>query len=86
MHGWLEYAARQIAARPCAKISSTSFSGPVAKGCLEEAVRREHCNWDMPLRQGHVFEILLPEVTHLRDMARIIELRAPAANRRGEIC
>ena len=42
---------------------------------LEQAVRREHCNWDMPLRQGHAFKILLPEVQEFRDVAKIVALR-----------
>jgi len=52
-----------------------SFGGSV-KSQLELAVRREHCNWDAPLRQGHVFEVLLPEVREFRHMARIVALRA----------
>jgi hypothetical protein len=52
-----------------------SFGGLV-KNQLEMAVRREHCNWDMPLRQGHVFEILLPEVQEFRNVARVVALRA----------
>ena len=46
------------------------------KNQLELAVRREHCNWDVPLRQGHAFEMLLPEVQKFREMARILALRA----------
>jgi hypothetical protein len=52
-----------------------SFSTTV-RTQLELAVRREHCDWDMPLRQGHVFEIVLPEADDFRDLARIVALRA----------
>lgn len=51
------------------------FGGGIRKQ-LEQAVRREHCNWDVPLRQGQVFEILLPEMQRFREMARILALRA----------
>ena len=50
--------------------------GGIVKSQLELAVRRKHCNWDMPLREGHVFEILLPEVQEFRNLARIVALRA----------
>jgi hypothetical protein len=52
-----------------------SFDG-FGKSQIELATRREHCNWDMPLRQGHVFEMLLPEVQEFRNMARVVALRA----------
>jgi hypothetical protein len=52
-----------------------SFSGTV-KSQLELAVRREHCNWDSPLRQGHFYEVLLPETQEFRNVARVIALRA----------
>jgi hypothetical protein len=43
---------------------------------LDLAVRREHCNWDMPLRQGHFYEVLLPEVQQFRNLARRLALQA----------
>lgn len=51
------------------------FSGLV-KDQLIMAVRRERCDWDMPLRQGRIYEILLPELQEFRNMARIVALRA----------
>jgi hypothetical protein len=52
-----------------------AFGGSV-RSQLDLAVRREHCNWDAPVREGHVFEILLPEVQEFRNLARIVALRA----------
>lgn len=50
------------------------FHGTLAQ--VELAVRREKCEWDLPLRQGHVFEILQPELQDARDIARVLALRA----------
>jgi hypothetical protein len=52
------------------------FFGGGIRTQLEQAVRREHCNWDVPLRQGRAFEVLLPEIQRFREMARILALRA----------
>jgi hypothetical protein len=42
---------------------------------IDVMARREHCDWDAPLRQGHVYEILLPEVHESRHFARLVALR-----------
>jgi hypothetical protein len=71
---WLETPPDKL---PCDRVRKVvdSFSGTV-RTQLELAVRREHCDWDMPLRQGHVFEIVLPEADDFRGLARIVALRA----------
>ena len=61
--------------RDRARKIADAFGGSV-KTQLDMAVRREHCYWDTPLRQGHVFETLLPETQEFRNMARILALRA----------
>jgi hypothetical protein len=43
---------------------------------VELAAHREWCRWDMPLRQGNVYEIALPEAQKARNMARLLALRA----------
>jgi hypothetical protein len=41
------------------------------------AARRDHCDWDPPVReQTNVYEILLPEIQHQREVARILGLAA----------
>jgi hypothetical protein len=71
---WLETPLDKLPRERVRKLAD-AFGGSV-RSQLELAVRREHCNWDVPLRQGHVFEILLPEVQEFRNMARIVALRA----------
>ena len=78
---WLETPLDKLPRERVRKLAD-AFGGSV-KSQLELAVRREHCNWDMPLRQGHVFEILLPEVQEFRNMARIVALRARLAIAEG---
>jgi hypothetical protein len=43
---------------------------------IDLMARRERCDWDAPLRQGHVYDILLPEVHESRHFARLVALRA----------
>jgi hypothetical protein len=43
---------------------------------VELAVLRERCDWDLPLREGNVFDILLPECQCIRDLGRLVALRA----------
>jgi len=52
-----------------------AFGGDVRE-LLELAVRREHCNWDPPVRHGRVAEIPLPEVQRFRQLGCIVALRA----------
>jgi hypothetical protein len=47
-----------------------------AMGQVELATKRDQCDWDMSLRQGHVFEILLPEVSEVRWFSYLFALRA----------
>lgn len=45
---------------------------------LRLAAHREHCDWDLPLREQQVYSILLPEQSELRKLARLVALRARA--------
>ncbi len=51
------------------------YGGTVASQ-LSLAVHCERCEWDLPLRQGRIFEMLLPEVQEFRNVARVVALRA----------
>ena len=50
------------------------FNG-IARTHVEIAVRREHCHWEMPIRLGRTFKMLLPETSEFQNMARIVALR-----------
>jgi hypothetical protein len=43
---------------------------------LESAVRRERCDWDMPLREGRLWEVILPEMQELDHLSELLALRA----------
>jgi hypothetical protein len=43
---------------------------------LDVAARREECDWQLPIRDGNVINILLPELSHLRSCGRLLALQA----------
>ncbi len=43
------------------------------------AARREYCDWELPFRDGHPWEILLPEAQGARELARALAVRARLA-------
>ena len=47
---------------------------------MDYAARFESCDWELPVREGHVFEILLPEVQMTRTWGRMLA----AKNSRGD--
>jgi hypothetical protein len=42
---------------------------------LKLAVRRERCDWEPPVREGHAWEVILPEMQELRWMSQLLALR-----------
>ncbi len=42
---------------------------------LALAARTERCDWELPLREGNPFAILLPELQTMRELARLLALR-----------
>ena len=65
--------------------SSSTLLAALYRELIEQAVRREHCNWDMPLGKATCSRYLLPEVQEFRNMARIIALRAGCKSRMGNM-
>ena len=63
---------------------SDSFGGLV-NNQLELAVRREHCNWDVPLRQGHVYRDPAAGGAAVSQHGPHRRTASPAANRRRKI-
>jgi hypothetical protein len=47
---------------------------------MDYAARRESCDWELPLREGHIFEMLIPEAQTNRNWGRML-----AAKAHGEI-
>ena len=39
------------------------------------AARRERCEWDPPTREGNVYDIMLPEIQHARNIAWLLALK-----------
>jgi hypothetical protein len=43
---------------------------------LRIAARRDHCDWDPPIRESNVYTILLPEIQNMRRFAHMLALQA----------
>jgi len=43
---------------------------------LSLAARTDRCDWELPLREGNPFAILLPELQTVRELARLLALQA----------
>jgi hypothetical protein len=48
------------------------------------ATRREHCDWQLPLRETNPIALQLPELSKCREMGRILALQARLQIARGE--
>jgi hypothetical protein len=70
---WMEMPLDQLPRDRAEKLLASL--GNSTRSQLDLAVRREHCNWDTPLRQGHFYEVLLPETQQFRNLARRIALQ-----------
>jgi hypothetical protein len=70
---WMEMPLDQLPRDRAEKLLASL--GNSTRGQLDLAVRREHCNWDVPLRHGHFYEVLLPEVQQFRNMTRRLALQ-----------
>lgn len=45
-------------------------------GDMERAARFEHCDWELPIREGRFFDILLPDAQQSRMYARLLAAKA----------
>lgn len=70
---WLEMPIEQL---PRAEVDKTlaSLAGRLAE--LDRAARLETCDWQLNIRGEHPWSILLPEVQGMRNLARVVALRA----------
>ncbi len=51
---------------------------------LALAARREHCDWQLPIREKDFIGLLLPEVGHMRRFARLLVVQARLQIARGQ--
>lgn len=49
------------------------------------ASRTEQCDWELPLREGNPYAILLPELQTMRELARLLALRARLQIAEGQL-
>ncbi len=49
---------------------------PVLFQALELASRRESCDWQLPIREGKFYSLLIPEAQQTREFARLLFVRA----------
>ncbi len=62
---------------PRKEVQEFLASYQAALGIVKMAARREHCDWDPPIReQPGVFAILLPEIQELRQIGLLLALQA----------
>ena len=75
-----------IAELPKDEIRSALATSQQAFKMIRMAARRSNCDWEPPIReQDDVFSILLPEMQHLRGMARLLALCATRDRRRASV-
>ena len=43
---------------------------------LDMAARREHCDWELPIREKSFLSIILPHLIKIREMSRVVALKA----------
>jgi hypothetical protein len=70
---WLEVPLAQL---PREEVKTTLGTCHSVLSQVELGARREHCDWEVPIREQTFFAILLPELSKLRDIARIVALQA----------
>jgi len=56
-------------------------ASPIA--LLRVAANRDSCDWELPLREQNIFEVLLPEQQELRQLARLLALQARLQGAKG---
>jgi hypothetical protein len=72
---WEENWEKRIDA-PLAELRGQKFELPAIFETLDRAARREHCDWQVPIREGDFYRVLLPELQQTRAFARLLSLRA----------
>ncbi|HUT92253.1 MAG TPA: hypothetical protein VMY37_22350 [Thermoguttaceae bacterium] len=61
---------------PLAELRGEKLELPMIFETLDRAARRERCGWQVPIREGNFYRVLLPEVQQVRAFARLLQLRA----------
>ena len=72
---WEENWTKRVEA-PLADLRGQKLELPLIFGTLDRAARRERCDWQVPIREGNFYRVLLPEVQQIRVFARLVQLRA----------
>ena len=70
---------------PVAEVKALLASRRTILELLDQAARREHCDWGLPYHeQINLIELVLPEMQKMRDHARLASLRARAELAEGK--
>ena len=73
---WWEENWRKRIDAPLAELRGQKLELPGIFETLDRAARREHCDWQVPIREGNFYSVLLPELQQTRSFARLLGLRA----------
>ena len=73
---WWEENWRKRIDAPLAELRGQEFELPGIFKALDRAARREYCDWQVPIREGNFYTVLLPELQQTRSFARLLGLRA----------
>jgi hypothetical protein len=72
---WEENYSSKIDA-PLAELRGQEFQLPGIIQTLDRAARRDECDWQVPLREGDFYSVLLNEAQQMRGFARLLGVRA----------
>ena len=73
---WWEENWRKRIDAPLAELRGDELGLTAIFETLDRAARREHCEWQVPVREGDFYTVLLPELQQTRSFARLLGLRA----------
>ena len=72
---WEENYSKKIKA-PLADLRGQDLELHSVFDSLDRAARRTYCDWQVPVREGFFFEILIPEAQQMRAFARLLAVQA----------
>ena len=72
--GWLELPLEKFPREEVRKALTSHWQSVLKE--LDSAARRERCDWELPLGQSNVFTMVLPELSTMRELGRLVALQA----------
>ena len=73
---WWEENWRKRIDAPLEKLRGDELGLTAIFETLDRAARRQHCEWQVPIREGDFYTVLIPELQQTRSFARLLGVRA----------